>query len=286
MKFIRLIVFVPAMVIFAVMSGTTFTGCTKNMTDTLYITHDSAVYVYDTTTLHDTIYDITSGLVAYYNFNGGNLNDSSGYKNNITFNNATPTTDRYGRANNAYLFNGTSNYMEVTNSPSLNPDNITIYAIVKVNGYYYGEDHANFILAKGWDGDAGMYFMDFTDYKSTGLPDTTHEFFGSAYGDNDNPFGSAAGVTDSTTIVATGTWYKLAYTYDGFTSKFYVNGVLISTATKSVSFTPNTLDLYIGENGDPDNLFPYWLNGAIDEIRIYNRALPQQAVTALNNLTE
>jgi hypothetical protein len=268
------------------MSGTTFSGCTKTTTDTIFVPHDSTIYVYDTTTLRDTVYDITSGLVAYYNFNGGSLNDSSGYNNNITFSNATPTTDRNGKANNAYLFNGTSNYMAVANSPSLNPDNITLYAIVKVNGFYYGTDHANFILAKGWDGDAGMYFMDYTDFGSTGLPDTTHEFFGSAYGDNNDPFGSAAGVTDSVTQITTGTWYKLTYTYDGSTSKFYVNGVLISTAIKSsVSFTPNSLPLYIGENGDPDNLFPYWFNGVIDEIRIYNRALPPQAITELANLT-
>jgi len=70
-----------------------------------------------------------------------------------------------------------------------------------------------------------------------------------------------------------------------FTSKFYVNGVLISTATKSVSLTPNSLDLFIGRNDDPTSLFPYWLNGVIDEIRIYNRALPQQAITELVNLT-
>jgi Concanavalin A-like lectin/glucanases superfamily len=118
------------------------------------------------------------------------------------------------------------------------------------------------------------------------LPDTTLEVFGSAYGDNDNPPGSAAGVADSASYVATGSWYKLTYTYDGFTAKLYVNGVLTSTAHLSVSFTPNSQDLFIGRNEDPYSLFPYWLNGAIDEIRIYNRALPLQAITALNKLTE
>jgi len=284
-KFLKLIFIVPVLITFAVMSGTTFTGCTKSTIDTVYVPHDSTIYVYDTTTVRDTVYDITSGLVAYYNFNGGNLNDSSGYNNNIIFSNATPATDRNGKANNAYLFNGTSSYMEVANSPSLNPDNITIYAIVKVNGFYYGTDHGNFILVKGWDQAAGMYFMDYTDYKGTGLPDTTHELFEGAYGDNDNPPGSAAGAEDSASYVVPGTWYKLTYTYDGSTAKLYVNGVLVSTASLSVSFTPNSYPLFIGRNNDPYNLFPYWLNGAIDEIRIYNRALPQQAITELANLT-
>lgn len=84
------------------------TSCTKNSRDTLYITHDSVVYVHDTTTHTDTAYDLSNGLVAYYNFNGGNLNDSSGYNNNIIFNNAVPTSDRNGKSGNAYLFDGSA----------------------------------------------------------------------------------------------------------------------------------------------------------------------------------
>ena len=57
--------------------------------------------------------NLKDGLMAYYNFNGGNLNDSSGLNNNIVFNNAVKTTDRFGKANNAYLFDGSSSYMQV-----------------------------------------------------------------------------------------------------------------------------------------------------------------------------
>jgi hypothetical protein len=285
MKVLKLIFVIPVFLVFAVISGLPFSACTKNSTDTLYITHDSAVYVYDTTTVRDTVFDITTGLVAYYNFNGGNLNDSSGYKNNIIFNNATTTADRNGNANNAYLFNGVSSYMEVANSFSLNPDGITLYAIVKVNGFYYGTDHGNFILVKGWDQAQGMYLMQFNDYTS-GIPDTTREIFMGAYGDNNNPPGSAAGSGSMTAYLTADQWYKLVYTYDGVSAKFYVNGVLNSVTTESVSFTPNSMNLEIGRNNDPNSsLFPNWFNGAIDEIRIYNRALPQQAITQLVKLT-
>ncbi len=47
----------------------------------------------------------TKGLVAYYPFSG-NANDSSGNGNNGTVNAATLTTDRFGKANSAYNFNG------------------------------------------------------------------------------------------------------------------------------------------------------------------------------------
>jgi len=232
----------------------------------------------------DSVYDITSGMVAYYNFNGGNLNDSSGYGNNIAFNNATTTADRFGRAGNAYLFDGSSSYMQVTNSQSLNPNNITLFAIVKLNGFYAGDCHGNQILGEGAADDVnGFYAMRIQPLNTpcSAPVDTTQEIAGAGYGDN-NPKGSAAGAGTDSILIRTGTWYKLAYTYDGTTSKFYINGVLKSTVTKSVPFTSNTFPLVIGKLND--SLFPYWFNGIIDEIRIYNRALPQGAITQLYKL--
>ena len=289
MKIPKLVLLLPVIMLFSIMFSAPFAGCTKkcNM-DTVFITHDSAVYVHDTTRIHDTTFDITSGLVAYYNFNGGNLNDSSGYKNNIVFNNASPTKDRNGKDNNAYLFDGATSYMRVTNSASLNPDNITLYAIIKVNGFWpgYSVDHGNFVLVKGWDQAVGMYIMQFSDFPtSTGAPDTQHEWFEGGYGDNPNNNGNAVGAGSPTNYVVADTWYKLAFTYDGVTAKFYINGALVNSLTKSAVFTDNTTDLLIGKNGDPSGLYPNWFNGVIDEIRIYNRALPQQAITQLINVT-
>src|SRR5579864_4812496 len=86
-----------------IISTTTFTGCSKDTT-----IHDTTVkVVIDTLTIHDTVNtcncNLTDGLIAYYNFNGGSLKDSSGYANDIFENSATKTKDRFGNANNAYL---------------------------------------------------------------------------------------------------------------------------------------------------------------------------------------
>ena len=56
---------------------------------------------------------LTNGLVAYYPFNG-NANDASGNGNNGIVNGATLASDRFGRANQAYSFNGTNNYVLTT----------------------------------------------------------------------------------------------------------------------------------------------------------------------------
>ena len=60
----------------------------------------------------------TTGLVGYWPFNG-NANDESGTGNNGTVNGATLTTDRFGNANSAYNFNGSSEFIEVTHNSSL-----------------------------------------------------------------------------------------------------------------------------------------------------------------------
>ena len=285
MKLLRLLFLAPVLSLLFLLSGTPFSSCTKTTTvhDTVTIRHDTTIIKHDTTVVVDSVYDITSGLVAYYNFNGGSLQDSSGYNNNITFNNATVTSDRFGRTGNAYLFNGSGSYMQVPSSASLNPDNITLFAIIKVNGFWNANCHANQILGKGYpDYINGFYTMRFTDINACSPPvDSAHEYFEGGYGDN-NPQGTAAGATPDTIPVKKGVWYTLAYTFDGHTSNFYINGVLKDSRQKTVAFTDNTHDLFIGKHEDP--LYPYWFNGVIDEIRIYNRALGQGAITQLYNL--
>jgi hypothetical protein len=60
----------------------------------------------------------SSGLVAYYSFNG-NADDLSGNGNNGIINGATSTTDRFGAQTSAFQFNGVNSYIEVPNAPSL-----------------------------------------------------------------------------------------------------------------------------------------------------------------------
>ncbi len=250
-------------------------SCTK--TNTVYDT--TTIIKHDTTVIYDSIYNLKNGLVAYYTFNGGSLSDSSGYNNDIIFSNATKTTDRFGNPNNAYLFDGASSYMQVKNSQSLNPDNITMYAIVSVNGYYTGPCSGNQILIKGprYQTD-GLYGIAFDDSAAAcGTPNLNNETFAAGYGD-DIPEGAQAGVTDHTPITF-GHWYYVAFTYDGLAAKLYINGVLKGTQQRMVNFTDNSNDVYIGKTENPT--YPYYFKGIIDELRIYNRALTADEIKYL-----
>jgi hypothetical protein len=280
MKTLKLLL--PATLILCVVvsiSGIGLNSCKKSSSpDTV------TVIKVDTLVQQDTVYCLKCGLVAWYNFNNSNLNDSSGNGNNITFNNATPAPDRFGRPNNAYSFNGTSNYMSVPNSPSLNPNSITLFAIFKANAFYSAECHGNNIFQKaGYDTENGWYGLRFNDTLNNCINsvDTTQEFITGAYGDDVNT-GSIA-VARTSSPIHTGIWYAVTYTYDGTTSRFYVNGALVQTRVLTDKFTPNTESLYIGLNPEKGGI--YWLNGVIDEIRIYNQALCPGAVAQLSRET-
>ena len=291
MKTLKYLLGVLVCYLFFIFLGTTNAGCVKQNTvhDTTTVTIRDTVNIKDTITIIDTLNNLNSGLVAYYNFNGGNLYDSSGNNNNIVFSNATKTTDRLGNPNNAFLFSGDSCYMEVKNSTSINPQNITLFAIVNVNKFYNGECHYSQIFGKGnSDAETGIYGLRFVPFFNgaagvcASTVDTTTEIFGGGYGDPGANAVSWQGTLNSYAYIHEGDWYTVAYTFDGNNSRLYVNGALISSVPKSgaVTFTANTDDLYIGKSNN--SVFPYNFNGVIDEIRIYNKAISSSQVGYLN----
>lgn len=228
-------------------------------------------------------YNLTDGLIAYYNFKNGSINDLSGNNNNISFNNAVVTTDRFGKANNAYLFNGSS-YMRVPNNATLNPKFISIMAVVKPNAFYTGNCNANNILCKGTNSNpTGVYGLQFFSASPCNVPaDTSKEYFGGFFGDT-SPGPAAAAIADSA-FIHTGQWYNVVYTYDGATSNLYINGSLKKSQIIPAVVNGNSQDIFIGKYDNPQ--FPYWFTGVIDEIRIYNRALCDCEVKSLNKLKE
>src|SRR5215475_7065552 len=81
--------------------------------------------------------NLSQGLLAYYPFNG-NANDASGNNNHGTpMNGVQLTTDRFGNANSAYLFDGVDDYITIPNSASLNPTNAMSVAL-----YFNPAQHA------------------------------------------------------------------------------------------------------------------------------------------------
>jgi hypothetical protein len=210
---------------------------------------------------------VTNGLIAYYPFNG-NANDVSGNNNNGTVNGATLTTDRFGKANKAYLFDGNSAYIYVPNSPSLQSPGST-----------------NTITQAAWVYLNGMSNIGSPDGPITMKSDT-----------RDNGFMYRMTIGGSNTLVASyidwyhpaaasytfnlHTWYFLVTTYDGSVGKCYINGTLIGSTTLDLTIPTDNLPLIMGM--DSPGAYEYF-NGVIDDLRIYNRALTEAEIDTLVN---
>ena len=221
--------------------------------------------------------NLSLGLMAYYPFEG-NAKDASGNNNNPVFNNATLTADRFGKPNTAYHFNGINSYIQIPNSESLNFKNqISLAVWVKPTGFNYGICHANSILSKGTaDYLPGNYALRFDDALFTNgqgcsgepLKDSVHENFRA----------TGTPLKDYQGYVEKGQWYSLVYINDGGTAKLYVNCELKYSINFNEKFT-NEDDLFLGKTSN--DMFPFWLNGDLDEVRIYDRALTQDEIFAL-----
>ena len=208
----------------------------------------------------------TNGLVGWWPFNG-NANDESGNNNNGTVNGAILSADRFGNSNQAYNLNGVSDYIIIQNNSSLNVTLWSISAWVNPNGYNTG--NANYIVGKGDDSNQGHYSLHFKSVSKKARPSSG--------------FGSTGLYTDSYSNININNWVHITGSWDGNTMKVYVNGVLEDSIINPNHIQgTNAQDLFFGTMAVNNN-FPYWLNGKIDDIGVWNRALTQQEVTDLYN---
>ena len=221
--------------------------------------------------------NLDKGLQAYYPFNGTG-NDKSGNNNHPTFNNATITADRFGKPNSAYHFNGVYQYIRIPNKPSLNfTDQISLSVWIRPTGFYYDICHASQIISKGGGNyNPGNYALRFDDaLYSMGsgcngsVCDTLHQNFRGT-GTVLKPYGGD--------FIKKDQWYHVLYTNDGKSAKLYVNCELKYIVLFPETFINNE-DLFFGKSDD--SFFPFWFNGDLDEVRIYNRALEADEIFAL-----
>jgi uncharacterized protein (TIGR02145 family) len=203
------------------------------------------------------------GLVAYYPFAFGSARDQSGYYNHgQIYGGLAATSDRHGHSETAVAFNGTDSFIEVPNSASLqSPQSaLTITAWVQLSG---SQPVAAGFVTKTNTSDYGQYHLNYQNWNGPNI------FF--MAGDDG---------LSSNTFLSPGTWYFIASTYDGEYMKTYVNGSLAAIRPAGPPMQPDSYPLMIGID-TPGSV--EYLDGVIDEIRVYNRALTETEVNVLYN---
>ena len=89
--------------------------------------------------------------------------------------------------------------------------------------------------------------------------------------------GPADHAVRSTSPLPLNAWTHLATTYDGAFQRIYINGALAASRAQSGSIAVSNGALRVGGNTSwADEFF----EGAIDEVRVYNRALTDAEIAA------
>jgi hypothetical protein len=160
-----------------------------------------------------------STKVAYFPFNG-NANDSTGNNHNGIVSGATLTTDRFGKANNAYSFNGTSDYIEITSTNTLKLPEYTYEVWIYPTSYPAGssiQKCAGTILDIG--SQLGDQVLNFANYAPVyyGISGFGYYVGGGTYN------------TQSGVLHALNQWYHVVGVRSATHYKLYINGTLIQS---------------------------------------------------------
>ena len=186
-----------------------------------------------------------NSLVAYYPFNGNAKDLTSNGRDFTVYDNTTLTNGRDNSSNSAYYFDGNGDYLETTNIPSFDNYTISLWAM---------------------PASSGTYEAMFSSYNDSG-----NGFQIDLDGSNFHIRKSGGNIVLSTAQLEV--WTFIAFTYDGTNSIGYINdNITVSDPGGTTEFNR----FRIGRNRNGNTYF----TGAIDELRIYNRALTASEISS------
>lgn len=167
----------------------------------------------------------------------------------------------------AINLDGIDDFVSVAYNTALKPSMITVAVWVKVNAIAAGKTA---VMVSKWQG--GGYILYFTAAR---LPTFAIESSGTKY------------YATSSTAVEFGNWNHYVGTHDGTTTKLYVNGKLVaSTSAPGLITYPENNAFCIGKDASDTNTScnastPRMLNGFVDEVAVWNKALTDSEIKIL-----
>jgi uncharacterized protein (TIGR02145 family) len=224
--------------------------------------------------------NLNSGLVAHWTFDtsaisGTTVTDMTYRGNDGTLVSSPGTT--IGRLGQAVSFNGTSQYVSVGNKNII--EDAAAASVCLWLKYNAPSVTADAGLLTKWDSEGWLMWVD--DVAFTSGRTNTISFAVDA---------SQSGpgrVEGSTNLVVPGEWAHYCGTFQGGSFiRLYKNGVLDRENTTSIVSVvdSNTHAIRIGDSANAGSI--KYLNGEVDDVRIYNRALSADDVIALYELGE
>ncbi len=214
---------------------------------------------------------LTNGLAAYYPLDGNALDLSGNGNDAMAMNGAAPATNRFGNANGCYSFNGAGQYLVA--SASLFPTtNRTVSLWFKLNR----ADNRPGLLGYGGNS-ANSFFMGLNHWGDQSYVVSSHY----------NAYTLAVPFTNNAPVNA---WYHWTVVMDNGGLHFYLNGYLIGSRNGVLETPVAGTQLGLGTICSPTGSVPYtdgnvgYLDGYLDDVRIYNRSLSPAEVLELYTL--
>ena len=211
------------------------------------------------------------GLVGYWKFDetGTSANDSSGFANQGTMYSSTIITDLHTSSNckigSCASFDGVDDYINVGNGASLNmsPSTQTIELWAYLNTDTATSKGGLITKVDSGSSNGWYFYYDNSFYYITYSGTTRHQLY----------IGN---------LIA-GQWYHIAVSNNNGNAIVYINGVKKANSTGMI-WTQGTSNVWIGSFEIAPTT--YVVNGRIDEVRVYNRALSAAEISAIYNATK
>ena len=198
---------------------------------------------------------------AYYPLDG-NVLDFSGNGHDATLEGAQLTIDARGEMDKAYKFSSSGDIIFVPDEPSLNfQDQITISFWVKLDAV----TQESFILSHGsWE----------ERWKVSVTPDKKLRWTIKT--------STSTKDLDSSFPLQLNHFYHFAVVYTGYTMELYSDGEIDTFISHSGDMASTQKAITFGRK-DVD-IGNYFLHGSLDEVRIYDKALPPDEIATLKSL--
>ncbi|NJM96063.1 MAG: hypothetical protein HC800_01575 [Phormidesmis sp. RL_2_1] len=210
-------------------------------------------------------HSLSNGLVAHWNFDetsGTQAEDSKG-ENTGTLTNMTNRQWTTGVVGGALAFDGVDDYVEIADSSALDiTETMTLATWIKADSF---GDGWTGLIVKGQSGDATTYGLDLA---------WSGQLIFHANG------GRSQGLSSHLTL---GQWHHVAVTYNGSEVQFYIDGQLDASHQRNITFGTNNEALLLGAklNTGSVSLDAQFLDGEMDDVRVYNRALSADEIGQL-----
>jgi len=223
---------------------------------------------------------VTDGLIASVSFTGGSMKDVTTYKNDaIPAGTPTFTTDHNNRPNSAILLDGVEDYFFMNDNVSLSGlEAFSISLWIKANEINNVNDRIQIFNKSKWaTSESEMYSA--LIKKSESGPNYT--FMADIKQNGNCTPGKNWEPSTFSGILEPGTWTHLVYVYSRNTLRIYYN---TSPIGQNNNLPATSMDKCPGGElkfGAQIKDFPNYFSGAMDDIRIYNRALKADEVKSL-----